>query len=206
MRKIYVVGDNTEYANWMEGEITNDMKEAYLVVFTGGEDVSPSLYGEHKHPSTYSDMSRDVYEMEMYEDAIQMGIPCIGICRGNQFLSVMNGASLIQHQLNPSYKHKMTTYDGKELIVTSSHHQAAFPFNLPTNKYKLLAWTENISPYHENSKQEEMNPPVEVEAIYFPKTRCLGIQGHPEWQLEDKETINWCRQLLNTLLNEQSDF
>lgn len=97
----------------------------------------------------------------------------------------------------------MITFDGKELIVTSSHHQAAFPFNLPEKDYKILGWTNNLSSFHEDGNMKEMNPPVEVEAIYFPKTQCLGLQFHPEWQLNDTKTIEWCRNLLNSLINNQ---
>ena len=43
-RKIYVVGYGRSYANWMQGEIVPDMKDADLVLFTGGEDISSELY------------------------------------------------------------------------------------------------------------------------------------------------------------------
>lgn len=82
MRKIFVVGSDDEYANWMQGNITNDIKEAHLVLFTGGEDITSSLYGEKQHPLTYNNLKRDLYEMELYEEALQLGIPCCGICRG----------------------------------------------------------------------------------------------------------------------------
>ena len=203
MRKIYVVGGYNDYANWMEGEITTDMKEANLIVFCGGEDIHPSLYGEKQHPQTSCNLQRDLYELEIYEEALQMGIPCFGTCRGIQLLSVFNKARLVQHQTSQPYKHLIHTFDGEDVIVTSSHHQAVFPFNLPETNYKILGWTENLSRYHEDGNQQEMNPPVEVEAIYFPKTRCLGVQGHLEWQLEDDKTIKWGRTLLNKLLNEQ---
>lgn len=203
MRKIYVVGNDTSYTNWMECEITKDMKEANLVVFTGGEDWTPSLYNEKQHPQTCNNLQRDLYELDHYEEAIQMGIPCIGICRGAQGLAMFNKARLVQHQSPQPYKHKMKTFDNKELIVTSRHHQAIYPFNIPKDNYVLLGWTKNLSKFHEDGNQQEMNPPVETEAIFFPKTQCLALQFHPEWQLEDEETIKWCRQLLNKLLTEQ---
>ena len=54
------------------------------------------------------------------------------------------------------------------------HHQAVFPFNLHPSEYFILGYTEDMLEYHHNGKRQEMNPVVEVEMIYFPKTQCLG--------------------------------
>lgn len=82
MRKIYVVGTSYNYANWMQGEITMNMEEADLVVFTGGEDVSPSYYGASVHPKTYTNEYRDEVEKKAFNKALLLGIPMCGICRG----------------------------------------------------------------------------------------------------------------------------
>lgn len=81
-RKIYVVGNATNYANWMQAELVEDMKNADLVLFTGGEDVSPSLYNSPKHHTTSCSPMRDEYEVKEYKKAKDLGLPCIGICRG----------------------------------------------------------------------------------------------------------------------------
>jgi len=202
MRKIYVIGGSKGYANWMQGEITNKMEKANLVVLTGGEDVSPSMYGEKKHPRTGNNKQRDVEEKQEAEKAINLGIPICGVCRGSQFISsILAGGKLVQHQYNPG-NHKMKTYDGKELMVTSTHHQAQYPFNLPKTDYKILGWTKDISPYHEGGNEEEMNPPLECEVVYYPKIKALGIQPHPEYMPENHETVKYFQNLLNKLLDE----
>ena len=47
MKKIYVVGFGLHYMSWVNNAIhVENIEEADIVLFTGGEDVSPSLYGE----------------------------------------------------------------------------------------------------------------------------------------------------------------
>lgn len=206
-RKIYVIGPNN-YANWMEGEIVDSIEKADLVVFTGGEDVHPSVYGEPMGNHTYSCLPRDKHEQELFKYCLDNKIPMIGICRGCQFLSVMSGSRLVQHQDNPSYIHPITTYDGKELLISSTHHQAAYPYDMNPEDYKLLGWTEGISKFHLNGENVEIStkPFKEAEIVYYPKTNCLGIQGHPEGlynQEQYKETIEYLRELLNKFLKKE---
>lgn len=201
-RKIYVVGHAKGYANWMEGLVVNKMEDANLVVFTGGEDVTPSLYGQPRHPMTYTNLDRDLVEKDAFNKAKELNIPCIGICRGSQLLCVLSGGLLVQDQPNPKYIHAIKTYDGKELNITSTHHQAAYPYNIPENQYKILGWTENMLKHHKDGKNQELNPPKECEIVYYPTTKCLGIQGHPEDMEMSSDTITYLRELLNKFLNE----
>ena len=62
-------------------KITLNNEEADIVIFTGGEDVDPSLYHEEKHPTTYSNLNRDLYERDKFEH-IKPNQLAIGICRG----------------------------------------------------------------------------------------------------------------------------
>lgn len=86
---------------------------------------------------------------------------------------------LIQDQPNPEYTHKIKTFDGKELVITSTHHQAMYPFDMDKKDYKIIAWTEGMLKHHEGGNKEELNPEKECEIVYYPSTNCLGIQGHP---------------------------
>ncbi len=206
-RKIYVIGANN-YANWMQGEIVDSIEEANLVVFTGGEDVTPAFYKEPKGKYTQNNPKRDDNENYAFDTCIKLGLPMVGICRGNQILTVFSGGRLIQHQENPKFIHSIKTYDNKELLVSSTHHQAAYPYDMDKDSYKLLGWTEDISKFHLNGLNEEISnkPFKEVEVIYFPKTNCLGIQPHPEMLYgneEYKETIEYFRELLNKFLSKE---
>lgn len=203
MRKIYVVGGALNYANWMQGSIVEKIEDADLVVFTGGEDVDPSMYGKSPHPTTSSNFSRDRYEQQYFNIAKSLGKAMIGICRGAQFLCVMSGGILIQHQRNPAFIHTMSTEFG-EYEITSTHHQAQYPFLMLRENYKVLGWTKNLSPFHfGESNNDEMNPRLECEIVFYPRTRCLAIQGHPEMLFEmhaNIQTIIFLRKLISQYL------
>ncbi len=206
-RKIYVVGgyhDGTNYySNWMQGELVKSIKEADLIVFTGGEDISPILYNEKKHPKTYNNFHRDDNEIEDYKEAVNLGKKIVCICRGSQLACVLNGGKLIQHQENPSYFHTINTYDNKVITVTSTHHQAQYPFNLSKDEYHILGWTKDISSFHEGADCVEMNPPVECEIVYYPKTQSLAIQGHIEDLNTDfPQDVIYFQELLDKFMDD----
>ena len=81
MKKIYVVGSQRGYARWVNAQLTNNMEEADYVMFTGGEDVDPHLYGCAVHPTTYYTRARDKEELAAYK-AMRPDQLAIGICRG----------------------------------------------------------------------------------------------------------------------------
>lgn len=201
--KIYVVGYSKEYANWMLGKLVNNIDEADLVVFTGGEDVDPSLYNQDRNPRTSSNLERDIYEKSVFEQALKLGKPMVGICRGSQFLCVMAGGQLVQHQQNPLYVHNLLNYDGDMNVeTTSTHHQAQYPYNLPTDEYKILGWTHGLSKFHEGGRQQELyqDGTKECEVVYYKKINALGIQGHPESMFGNerhKHSVTWFQSVLN---------
>ncbi len=203
-RKIYVVGWSREYANWCQGRIVDDMADADIVLFTGGEDVSPSLYGKRPHPTTGSNRMRDAEEVAEFRAALEMGKPMLGICRGAQFLCVMAGGKLVQHQSHP-YLHDVTTDDGRTIKVTSTHHQRQYIQGLG-DKAKLIAWAEHLSPFaFGESDADKLDEDKEVEIAYYPEIKALGIQSHPEYVYPcDQEWhhtyIEYCRELLNKYL------
>lgn len=68
------------------------------LVFAGGGDIDPSIYGGEHHPSIYLvDGDRDQFELTLAKAALNASIPTLGICRGMQILSVASGAKLIPH-------------------------------------------------------------------------------------------------------------
>lgn len=207
MRKIYVVGGNKEYASWMQGQVVDNIYESNLVVFTGGEDVSPSLYGEPEHPRTMTNPKRDAREMDMFNTATRLKKHIIGICRGSQFTCVASGGRLVQHQENPLHLHPIQTSDERSVLITSTHHQAMYPYDMVDGDYKVLAWTEGLSKFHENGEQKEISdkPFKEVEVCYFPKTKVLGIQGHPEMlpRSRNAETFAYLDELLDNHMKDK---
>lgn len=80
--KIYVVGSATYYACFLKDvTLTDKLEEADVVLFTGGEDVSPSMYGCKKHRTTYNNLKRDKKEKHIFEK-VKPNQVCLGLCRG----------------------------------------------------------------------------------------------------------------------------
>lgn len=214
--KLYVIGGDTGYANWMLPvglQLCSKLSDAGMVLFTGGSDVNPTCYGRKKHPYTGINAQRDIFEEAIFNDCINNGKKMIGTCRGSQFLCAMAGGLLVQHQDNPAFMHLIKTYDGNEIIVSSTHHQAQYPWNLPSDEYKVLGWSEDISPFHEDWDRSEMvyghvEGNKECEIVYYSKIQAFGCQSHPEMiydeRFRDKEvakSIEYCQGLLSSFLN-----
>ena len=116
------------------------------IVFTGGADVEPELYGkpELRVHCDEIDATRDTNEFNFAKSADERGLPILGICRGLQLLNVHYGGTLIA-DLETRGKPAHTKIDGRDrrhevhlepgkLVkkvarvsdgsVTSAHHQA----------------------------------------------------------------------------------
>ena len=161
--------------------LTNDYNQADLVQFTGGEDVSPSLYGEAEHPLSFCNPHRDAREQAIYETMVARGVPMAGICRGGQFLNVVNGGSMYQHVDNHGRPHVIyDTETNKEIcLATSTHHQMM----IAGKHGKVLAFA-NESAHREcmvgKSILEYKGAADDTEVVYYDATKCLCFQPHPE--------------------------
>lgn len=66
------------------------------VVVTGGHDIDPVLYAAEPEVEPRHDQARDAFESRVIDDALERGLPLLGICRGAQLLNVRRGGSLFQ--------------------------------------------------------------------------------------------------------------
>lgn len=171
---------------WAVVTDVNQMDSVQLVCFTGGEDVTPSLYGERSLPTTYSNLYRDEYEREIYLLALSKDIPCVGICRGGQFLNVMNGGKMYQHVSRHTVDHEVVVHDDEfipernKVVVTSTHHQMMRPHE--SAKILVTAkeggWKEYVDG---NEVVHVTDDEQDIESVFYPHTRSLCFQPHPEF-------------------------
>lgn len=83
-----------------------DMLDGLLLA--GGSDVDPSNYGAEPHPETRGTRpDRDRFELALAREALERGMPVLGICRGMQVLNVACGGTLEQH-LEDTRTHRHT--------------------------------------------------------------------------------------------------
>jgi putative glutamine amidotransferase len=155
------------------------------LVFSGGPDLDPSVYGHDPHPQLGPDVDLvgDEYELALLAEATRRDLPVLGICHGMQALNVARGGTLHQHlpdvtgarhdQPEPPFGrvhaahvapgtllHALT--GSRRLEVNSFHHQAVDV--LGTGLQVCATAPDGI-----------------VEAVCDPAARfCLGVQWHPE--------------------------
>jgi putative glutamine amidotransferase len=117
------------------------------IVFTGGADIDPALFGRQPEPGLGRvEPQRDGFELALYRAARERGLPILGICRGIQLINVAEGGTLHQHvpALPNAIQHSQHDISGppshvvaldagsrlaealgrREIKVNSYHHQA----------------------------------------------------------------------------------
>jgi len=68
------------------------------LVLGGGADIDPESQGVEAHPETIgSNPDRDRFEIALAREALERGMPLLGVCRGMQILNVACGGTLDQH-------------------------------------------------------------------------------------------------------------
>ena len=163
------------------------------LLFTGGQDVSPALYGETPKPTCGEVCpARDRMEQALLHLALERDLPVLGICRGIQFLNAVLGGTLYQdlptehpsqtqHHMTPPYDravHTVTLQPGTPLAellgtehigVNSYHHQAVKTLAPCLTE---MAWSEDGL----------------IEAVCLPEKRFVwAVQWHPEFSFRVNE-------------------
>ena len=188
MTKVYVIGREQGYEEMYRSrgwDIVDSVESSDLVQFTGGEDVSPMLYGEEAHWATHANSDRDQREMVIYNEAKRLEIPMVGICRGGQFLHVMNGGDLWQHVHNHAIGGTHEAIDqvsGIIVDVTSTHHQM---MRMNDGNGVVVLKADTISPYKEKRTGgfiDSVRDEDDIEAVWYEDTRCFCFQPHPEFR------------------------
>jgi len=81
-----------EWLNKIGGKRVNTLEEAQVILFNGGTDINPIMYGEKRGRYTnISDLKRDKEEVEDYFKAQKLGLICVGVCRGLNVAHVKQG-------------------------------------------------------------------------------------------------------------------
>lgn len=153
------------------------------LVFPGGSDLEPELYGQEPHPETYGVVpERDRAELALLTGALDRDLPVLAICRGSQVLNIARGGDLVQHlpEIVGHERHKedpgvfgdhdvhidaasrLGSLLGGNAPIKSHHHQG---FGRLGEGLREVAWAEDGT----------------IEAIEDPQRRfLLGVLWHPE--------------------------
>ncbi len=180
------------------------------ILFTGGQDVSPDIYGEKPlSDKVVCSAIRDRMEKTILKLALKRDLPILGICRGLQFINASLGGTLYQDlpsqkpsstvhlQDHPYFAnvHSVTIIDDSPLFtllkekrigVNSLHHQAV----------KTLA---------PSLKPMAISEDGLIEAAYKPEQHfAWAVQWHPEYTFpSDKNSMLIFRKFVEECLNSK---
>lgn len=185
-------------------------ENANLIVYLGGPDVSPNMYMQNKHITTFTNPELDKKEIEVYDTAITDGKAQVGICRGGQLLHCLAGGWLYQDVDKHNRSHEAFTLIGdinRKGIVTSDHHQAMGDINCG----ELLMFSPALSSFKEGSSSSDEalqdltyevdRKSIDIEAMAYPLHNSMSYQPHPEWSLDSK-CGSYCKDMFFSFIEK----
>lgn len=196
-----IVRDKT-YKN---SNVKDFVKGFSKVIFTGGEDVSPSLYREPqdvKMPEVEIQYNpeRDVSDYLLMSYCIDNNLKVMGICRGMQVLGVVSGASLLQ-DIPTYFSERGIVYDNThrtprelgddreyahhnvDIIDSNSHIACAYNCNTLTNApswHHQAVGSVNDTNLKVTSQTNTQGINIVESIERTDKDNVFGIQFHPE--------------------------
>lgn len=169
------------------GEDTSALAAVDALVLTGGADIDPQRYGHESHERSVSRPERDAFEFALVRDAVERGLPVLGVCRGMQVLNVAYGGTLVQHlpeRLGHGEHQPSPAVYGHNRITLTPGSRAA----------SILGGEAKGQCYHHQAVDELGQGLIAtghaadgtIEALELPGERfVLGVQWHPEQETED---------------------
>jgi gamma-glutamyl-gamma-aminobutyrate hydrolase PuuD len=153
------------------------------LVFTGGSDLDPALYGQERHEQTNDVVvERDRAELALMQAALGRDMPVLAICRGSQVLNVARGGDLVQHLPDVvGHEHH------KETAGVFADHEVEL--DRDTRVGDLLGERAHVKSHHHQGigrvgdglRVAGRDEDGTIEAIEDPDGRfALGVLWHPE--------------------------
>jgi putative glutamine amidotransferase len=153
------------------------------VLFSGGSDLDPELYGQDAHSETNGVVpERDKGELALMQAALERDMPVLAVCRGSQVMNVALGGDLVQHlpDIVGDEKHKHTPG------VFADHDVDLSPGTLVQ---RILGDRAPVKSHHhqgygrigEGLQEAAHAEDGTIEALEDPSRRfALGVLWHPE--------------------------
>jgi len=159
----------------------NNVTDFDLIIFSGGEDINPAIYGGNTQDVYGYNEERDKIELTILDRALTKKVKVLGVCRGHQLINAYMGTKLVQdiytkfkkshegrHSLNYHSELSLIKYILQGEEVNSMHHQGFEPGGC---RLTITSTYENI-----------------VESCEHPD--IITTQFHPEF-FEEKKSIRF---------------
>jgi gamma-glutamyl-gamma-aminobutyrate hydrolase PuuD len=153
------------------------------VIFSGGADLDPALYGQEAHEETYGVLEeRDRGELALLQAALARDLPVLAICRGSQVLNVALGGDLVQHLPDvvgdEKHKHTPGAYADHDVeLLPETRLGSLLGDRAPVKSHHHQGFGRLGGGLREAARAEDGT----VEALEDPSKRfALGVLWHPE--------------------------
>jgi gamma-glutamyl-gamma-aminobutyrate hydrolase PuuD len=153
------------------------------LIFSGGSDLDPELYGEEAHAETVGVVrERDDFELELMRAALARDLPVLAICRGSQVLNVALGGGIEQHVPD-----RVAADTHKETPGVFAEHDVEVLGG--TKLASILGERTDVKSHHHQGfgelgtglRESARADDGTVEALEDPNRRfTLGVLWHPE--------------------------
>jgi putative glutamine amidotransferase len=143
------IDQSFEYINFYRMDIPDAleaMNNCSGLVLTGGADIHPAHYGNGEEVNRCeTDPDRDILELALIEKALELKMPLLAICRGEQVLNVSQGGDLIVD---------LPVDHGTDVIHSSESHQLIIHkvnIDITSNLYRIIGKTsfDIVSVHHQ---------------------------------------------------------
>ncbi len=167
-----------------------------LLVTGGYSNIEPCRYGgAPAGPDAHEDAQRDNTTLQLIPDAIELGIPLLGICRGFQEMNVAFGGTLHQklHETGQYQEHREDKKSSLDVQYGPAHPVTIEPGGILaaiTGTGEQMVNTvhmQGIDRLGEGLKIEACAPDGLIEAISVQNSKnfALAVQWHPEYKVSD---------------------
>lgn len=181
-------------------EVRRQLQMIDVLLLPGGGDIAPQYYGEPVAGSHEPNPLRDSFEWLVLDEAVALGLPVFGICRGLQLINIYFGGTLVQdmgpklvavhsvpdrkwHPVHPiriaDDSRLSRVLEASQADVNSTHHQCVGRLG---RGLKATAWCGDI-----------------VEAVEHETLPIWAVQFHPE-------RLAWGEDRLFTRLFQHLDY
>lgn len=153
------------------------------MLFPGGADVDPELYGQEPHEATFGvDGERDQAELTLLEEALARDMPVLAVCRGSQVLNVARGGDLQQHLPDvvgdETHKHMPGEFADHDVTIEAGTRLAALVgAGAPVKSHHHQGFGRIGEGLRAAARAEDGT----IEAVEDPELRfAVGVLWHPE--------------------------
>ena len=153
------------------------------LLFSGGSDIDPDLYGAEPHPETNGVRpERDRAEIALLRAALERDMPVLAVCRGSQVLNVAQGGDIVQHLPeivgHEQHKHTPSIFADHDVdLVPGTRLQRLLGDRAPVKSHHHQGYGSLGEGLREAARADDGT----VEAIEDPSRRfALGVLWHPE--------------------------